>query len=262
MNPSRIALLTASTLLGLAPAHAWASRALPSGSGTFASQRSVPPNSTMPTTVARADSTGHGAGNGYVLMIHSTFEPHSTAVVDGADTGRARVDQARTGVTYASGAGGATRNGDYIVIHAIPYLVSTVYPVIVDHPLLEVDAVGSDRRLMLQPNLPPDQERICHVETTWSHHEGPIEACSVYRVPVQAFDGMNVVTMTLHFVDAGGPQEKVHSFPAHFMLHMAIENLVPIDLKAVDAGTTEASPLVIENVVDTQRSASYATRAF
>jgi hypothetical protein len=73
---------------------------------------------------------------------------------------------------------------------------------------------------------------------------------------------MNVVTMTLHFVDARGPQEKVHSVPAHFMLHMAIENLVPIDLKAVDAATTEASPLVIENVVDTQRSASYATRAF
>jgi hypothetical protein len=40
-------------------------------------------------------------------------------------------------------------------------------PRVVDHPQLEVDAVGSGRRLMLQPNLMPDEERICHVETSW-----------------------------------------------------------------------------------------------
>jgi hypothetical protein len=111
MNPSGIAILTASTLLGLAPSQAWASRGLPSGSGTSASQRSVTQNSTIPTHVARAGSTGHGAGNGYVLMIHSTFEPHSTPAVDRTLTGNGLADQLKTGVTYASGAGGATRNG-------------------------------------------------------------------------------------------------------------------------------------------------------
>jgi hypothetical protein len=247
----------------MTPSQGWADRALSRGDGGSASQKSATQNTTIPTLVGRAGSAGNGAGNGYVLMIHSTFEPHSNPAVDGAETGNGLADQAKTGVTYASGAGGATRDGDYIVIHAIPYLAATVYPVIVEQPQLEVDGVGSDRRLMLQPNLPADKERICHVETTWLHHAGPVGACSVYRVPVQAFDGMNVVTMTLHFVDARGPQEKVHSFPAHFLLHMAIEG-APIDLKTVDAATTVPSPLIIDSIIDTSRSPALrpTTRAF
>jgi hypothetical protein len=217
----------ASALLGFAPTQAWATPMSETGAGS--------------------------AGNGYVLMIHSTFEPHSHPVVDGAESGNGQFDQAKTGTTYATGAAGATRDGDYIVFHAIPYLAATVYPVVVSQPQLEVSQVGGDRKMMLQPNLPADLERICHVETGWAGHKGPLNACSVYRVPVKDSEGMNVVTLALRFVDANGPQAEIHSFPAHFLLHMAIEDL-PIDLKAVDAAITEPTPLIMQNVIDMQGS--------
>jgi hypothetical protein len=192
------------------------------------------------------------ADTGYVLMIHSTVEPHSLQALDQSETGSASVDQGKTGTLYASGSVVATRNGDSIVFHAIPYRADTVYPVVGSDPQLEVAAVGSDRRLMLRPNVPADQERICYAETTWAGHEGPVDACSVYKVPVEQLAGMNVVTLTLHFTDAAGRrQTRVHSLPVHFLLHMAIEG-APIDLKAVDAAITKATPLVIEHLIDTQ----------
>jgi hypothetical protein len=184
-------------------------------------------------------------------MIHSTFEPHSHQAVDGAESGNVQVDQAKTGITYASGAAGATRDGDYIVFHAIPYQASTVYPVVVRNPRLEVDQVDGYGSMMLKPNLPADPQRICHVETSWAGHEGPVDACTVYRVPVSHFSGMRAVTLTLHFEDASGPREKIHSFPAHFLLHMAIED-APIDLTAVDETITEPTPLVIQYTTDMQ----------
>ncbi|HEV8625966.1 MAG TPA: hypothetical protein VG034_16050 [Acidimicrobiia bacterium] len=191
-----------------------------------------------------------GVSPGYVLMIHSIVEPHSYQALDDAETGNATLDQLKTGATYASGAASATRNDDSIVFNAILYRADTVYPVVVRDPRLEVKAVDSDRRLMLEPNLPAGG-RICHVETSWANHEGPLEACTGYKVPVRAFNGINVVTLTLHFTDAMGPHQTVHSFPAHFLLHMAIEG-APVDLKAVDATITEPTPLVIQSLLETK----------
>lgn len=221
-------IVAALALLGLAPTTAGAVEPTPGSGG------SPPPS---------ADS--------YVLMIHSTFEPHSLQAVEDTESGNVQLDQAIVGTTYASGAAGATRDGDSIVFHAIPYLASTVYPVVVRNPRLEVTQVGGDRGMLLEPNLPAGPERICHAETTWAGHEGPIEACSVYRVPIAEFDGMNVVTLTLQFEDASGPREVIHSFPAHFLLHMAIEE-APIDLTVVDRTFTEPTPLIIQNKVDMQ----------
>ncbi|MGH9003399.1 MAG: hypothetical protein ACRDYV_09745, partial [Acidimicrobiia bacterium] len=110
--------------------------------------------------------------------------------------------------------------------------------------------LGGERRLMLEPNR-PSAGPICESETTWAGHEGPIEACTAYEVPISAFEGMNVITLTLHFTDAGGPQARVHSFPAHFLLHMAIEG-APVDLQAVDGATTEPTPLVMQTLIETR----------
>jgi hypothetical protein len=199
-------------------------------------------------SVLRHDAMA-GVSPGYVIMIHSVAEPHSHPALDSAETGNVFLDQVKTGVTYASGAVSATRNGGSIEFHAIPYRADTVYPVVVRDPRLEVKAVGGDRRLMLEPNLPAGG-RICRVETTWAGHEGPVDACIGFKVPVEAFNGMNVVALTLHFTDALGPQQRVHNLPAHFMLHMAIEG-VPVDLRAIDAATTEPTPLVIDNLIET-----------
>jgi hypothetical protein len=246
-----IAILILLTMLGVAPSLAWANGSLPS-------DRPAPSEApvTQNTSVSPPEARPHtaSAGNGYILMIHSTFEPVST--LDRVETGSVRVDQAKKGLEYGSGALGATRNGDSIIFHAIPYLAATVYPAVVNHPQLEVDGVGSDRRLMLQPNLPADTDAICQFETHWKGHEGPVEACSVYKVPVREFDGMNVVTLTLHFIDAGGPQEEIHNVAIHTLLHAAIED-APIDLKAIDAATIVPTSLIMENVIDTQRSAAW-----
>jgi hypothetical protein len=181
----------------------------------------------------------------YVVMIHATFEPRGHQV-DGAESGNVQVDQAKTGTTYATGAAGATRDGDYIVFHAIPYLASTVSPVVVRNPFLDVDQYDGWGSMKLKPNLPSDQQRICHVETSWAGHEGPVDACTAYRAPVAHFQGMPVVTLSLHFDDASGHREIFHSFPAHFLLHMAIEG-APIDMTAVGESVTEGTPMVIQN---------------
>jgi hypothetical protein len=191
-----------------------------------------------------------GVSPGYVLEIHATAEPHTHHAVDDAKTGNVTLDQAKSGTTYANGAFTATRDDDSIVFHAIPYRADTVHPVVVRDPRLEIKAVGSDRRLILEPNLPAGGS-ICHIETRWAGHEGPLDACTVYKVPVAAFDGMNVVTLTLHFTDAMGPQEKVHNALAHGLLHAAMGG-APVDLKAVDATITEPTPLVIQSLIQTK----------
>ena len=65
---------------------------------------------------------------------------------------------------------------------------------------------------------------------------------------------MNAVTVRLHFEDASGSQTMIHSFPAHFLLHMAIED-APIDLRKVDATITEPTPVIIQGRADMQWAA-------
>jgi len=187
---------------------------------------------------------------GYVLMVHATAEPHSHRAVDDTTTGNATLDQTKSGFSIANGAFTATRNDGSITFHAILYRADTVTPVVVSNPHLEVKALDSDRRLMFAPSLPASGN-ICHIETTWAGHEGPLDACTVYKLPVAAFNGMNAVTLTLHFADALGPQAKVHNAMAHGLLHMAIGG-APIDLRTVDATLTEPTPHFIESIIETK----------
>jgi hypothetical protein len=193
--------------------------------------------------------------SGYVVMIHSTFEPHGEKQTQQLIRSDTPIEQLVTGSENAPGAVAATRNGDDIVFHAIPYAADTVRPVIVERPQLEVDLVGSGRHLVLTPNGSAGEEPICRVETAWHGAEGPVDACTVYRVPAKVFQGVRVVTFTLHFVDARGAQQRVHNGFAHLMLHMAILG-APVDLRAIDANTTVASPLVVDSVIDMQNSVS------
>ena len=201
----------------------------------------------LPEATAWRHDAVAGASPGYVLLVHATAEPHA---VDDAKTGDVTLDQRKSGFTNANGAFTATRHDDSIVFHVIPYRVDTVKPVGVSDPRLEIEAVGSDRRLIVAPNLPAGGY-ICQNETSFAGHEGPLDACTVYKVPLASLDGMNVVTLTLHFTDALGPQEKVHNVLAHGLVHAAIGG-APIDLKAVDATITEPTPLVIQSLFETK----------
>jgi hypothetical protein len=249
MNPiGAIAILATSGLAGLSSPQAPQGRA-PAGydPSTFAHHRLA-----RDVGASRTDRPA-SVPRGYIIMIHSTFEPDGNQQSEQLSRRDSPFDQLITGGENALGAGGATRDGDYIVFRAIPYAADTVRPVVVERPQLEVDLVGTGRHLMLEPNAPPAQESICHFETSWYGSEGPVDACSVYRVPVHAFAGVNVVTFTLHFMEANRPQQRVHNDLAHLMLHMAILG-APVDLRAIDATTTVASPLVVDSAVDTRSS--------
>jgi len=193
------------------------------------------------------EAVAAAASPGYILLIHATAEPHA---VDDARTANGTLDQAKSGFTNANGAFTATRHDNAIVFHAIPYRTDTVHPVVVADPRLEIKAVGTDRRLMVEPNLPASGY-ICQTETSFVGHAGPLEACSVYKVPVAALDGMNVVTLTLHFTGATGPQQKAHNVVAHGLVHAAIGG-ASIDLEAVDATMTKPTPLVIQSLIETK----------
>ena len=253
MNPIGAAIVTASTLIGLM---------VPQGQLHQASPRNGD-SVTHPTALkhqasARSSVTPNGSqASTYIVMIHSTVEPHSTRELDATSTGNEFADQAKTGGSYGSGGLAATRSGDQIIFHAIPYSAATVYPVVVRQPQLEVDFIGTNRRLMLTPNLPPDNEPVCYMETGWQGHEGLLQACTVYRVPIREFDGVVAVSLTLHWVDPEGPHARVHNGFAHLMLHLAIWG-APIDLAAIDHATTVASPLIVESIIDTRPSAHYA----
>ena len=247
MNPiGAIAIVAASGLAGLTSPQA------PGGHALAGQHRSTSAQHQLARDVG-ASPTGRPASvpSGYIIMIHSTFEPHGNQQSEQLTRRDSPLEQVVTGTEYGSGSFGATRDRDDIVFRAIPYAVDTVRPVVVGRPQLEVDLVGTGRHLMLEPNAPAAQEPICRFETSWYGSEGPVDACSVYRVPVRTFDRVNVVTFTLHFIDATGPQQRVHNDFAHFMLHMAILG-APVDLRAVDANTSVASPLVVDSAMDTR----------
>jgi hypothetical protein len=184
------------------------------------------------------------------LMIHATYEPRPNELVGGLNTGLNELDYFISGLLIAPGSILAPGTGGHVVFHAIPYSTASADPVIVDDPQLEVVGAGSGRRLFLQPNVHPEREDVCRVETGWKHHEGPIGACSAYRAPVEEFSE-KVVTLSLHFVDAKGHKTIVHSQPAHNLLHAAILG-APIDLRVVDATMTQASPFIVESVLDAE----------
>src|SRR5947208_5515344 len=96
-------------------------------------------------------SEAAGASPGYVLLIHATAEPDA---VNAAKTGNVTLEQAKSGFVNLNGGFTATRDDGSIVFHAIPYRADTVSPVVVGDPRLEIKAVGTDRRLIVEPNLP------------------------------------------------------------------------------------------------------------
>jgi hypothetical protein len=206
----------------------------------FAAAFAVLPQATPGHAAAIAASSP-----GYVLMIHATAEPQRHQAVDAASTGNTGLDQQKAMATNTDGALTATGNDGSIVFRAILYRADTASPAVVRDPRLEIGNVGGGGRLTLSPSLPPDG--LCRIESSWAGHEGSPEACTVYRVPATEFDGLDAVTLTLHFTDAAGPQHRVHNAAAHGLLHLAIGG-APIDLRAVDAMLPEPTPLLIRSL--------------
>ena len=183
----------------------------------------------------------------YVLMLIATFEPH----MDAAESGVAELDQAKTGATHAPGTVVATHEGNdiegkYVFFHAIPFQASTGSPVVVRNPHLDFDQVDGTGENKARPNLPAAGQRICQVETSWKGHEGPVEACTVYKVPYEWFSGQPVVNVSLHFDDASGHREIFHNVTAHALLRMALSG-APIPLTVPAEAGKQPTPMLVEN---------------
>lgn len=173
------------------------------------------------------------AGNGVVMMVHGHFEPWVQ------------------GPPPALEAVATTQEDGRILLHTITYSADVqALPVAVSDPELRI-IDGDDTHSMFS-NGDPEDSQICQEETNLPGHEGPIEACAVFDLPADHFDGRNVVTFELLFTDEDGrPQREVYNVVAHYLLHSWIESGGgTVDLETVDDTFTQPTPYFVQNLVD------------
>lgn len=180
---------------------------------------------------AAAGPADESRGNGFVMMVHANLEPAVPLPVP--PVGEAAV---------------ATREGDGVILHVIPYGVASARPVLTFEPSLEIaDALGAS--FVVAPNASPSGRAVCEWETGIHGHEGPLEACLVFVIPAEAFTGRNVVTLTLRWEDQdGNAYVETYNAVAHGMLHSHMEGGDP-SLEDADQ-RSEATPFVVESYAD------------
>lgn len=173
------------------------------------------------------------AGNGIVTMVHLSFEPWVP--------GPPPVAEALAG----------TNDGMFVYFHAIPYDVTgqKPLPTVLSEPEIEILDPAGEVLVRSGPNLDPASRPTCVEETSLENHTGPVEACVPLAVPASTFNGHPVVQVKLHWTNATGPQVENYNIPAHLLLHSAIEG-TPVDLDTVDQHLTQATPVVVEYLVD------------
>lgn len=185
--------------------------------------------------MAGADAPS-SAGNGYVMMVHATFEPNIYDASSGA-------------VPPAPEAIAATNDGDWVIFNVIPHGLNGV-AVIVSDPVLVITATGGTQRIEVTPNGASASQPECAIETQYPGFEGPLEACQVFRLAAATFDGMPLVDLALQFSDGEGTQIEVNSLPGHLLLH-AHQGGAPIELAQVDRDLTgSVTPFAVENLID------------
>ncbi len=176
-------------------------------------------------------------GNGFLMMVHATFEPNaneSTGVF---------VPPAPEGLAATS------HDGD-IVFNVIPHRIDG-RPAMVSDPVLEITDLTGEHRIRVPANGVSTSQRECVEETAYAGYEGPVEACRVFRLPASAFQTMPLVHLALWFEDGGGPGVEVNNTAAHGLLHGRQQG-APVDLADVDARLTGRSiPFAVEALFDT-----------
>lgn len=174
------------------------------------------------------------AGNGVVMMVHGHFEPW----VEGPPP--------------ALEALVATPEDDRILLHTITYSAEDdTRPVPVQDPVLRIVELDGTTEEVAANGDPNDSE-ICEEETNLPGHEGPIDACAVFELPADFFEGRNVVLLELLYTDGDGdPGREVYNAVGHYLLHFWIESGgESVDLQTVDETFTDPTPYVIEHLVD------------
>lgn len=170
-------------------------------------------------------------GNGYLMMVHATFEPRPE------------------GPPPAQEAFVGTQDDGDIVLRLIPYTLDGLVPVEVSDPEVAVESL-SGGSFTPTPSAGTN-DAICEEETSLHDHEGPVAACLIVRVPADELAPADALLVTLRFADDGGEQVERYNAAAHIALHAAIEG-APVDPATVDATLTQPTPLLAETAVDPQ----------
>jgi hypothetical protein len=165
-------------------------------------------------------------GNGFIMMVHATFEPRPT---EGTPV---FVPPAQEGLA-------ATRHDGVIVFNVIPHRLDG-RPAMVSDPVLQITDLAGENELLVPANGVSTSQRECIEETAYAGYEGPVEACRVFRLPASALATMPLVLLTLRFVDGGRPGAEVNNPAAHGLLH-ARQHGTPVDLASVDSRLTGQS---------------------
>lgn len=176
-------------------------------------------------------------GNGYLLMVHATFEPRPQDTLD-------------EGPPPAQEAFAGTQDDGNIVLHLIPYTVDGLTPVGVTDPTVEVESLSGET-FDLAPSPGTQDDEVCVEETSLPGHEGDVGDCLVAEVPADELAPADGLLVALRFTDGDGEQVERYNAPAHIALHLAIDG-APIDPATIDATLTQPTPLLVETAVDPQ----------
>ena len=175
-------------------------------------------------------------GNGFIMMVHATFEPSTNEATP------MFVPPAQEGLA-------ATRHDGVIVFNVIPHRLDG-RPAMVSDPVLQITDLAGENELLVPANGVSTSQRECIEETAYAGYEGPVEACRVFRLPASALETMPLVLLTLRFDDGGRPGAEVNNTAAHGLLH-ARQHGSPVDLASVDSRLTGQSiPFAVLDLFD------------
>lgn len=170
-----------------------------------------------------------GTEDGYTLMVHGHVEPDAPIQV------APPVEESLL----------ATQDDGVIRLHVIPFSTATEAPVVVDTPRLVVTAVHNGDSGTFFPNASATTSSTCQAETSLPGHQGPLEACLVFEVPVEWFPGEGVVYLSLRFTEEDQWRSVPYSSVAHALLHLAIETGGEVTFEQADASDAVSTPFLV-----------------
>lgn len=168
-------------------------------------------------------------GNGIVMMVHGHVQPRPTDTVP--------IPPAHEAVVTST-------DGTDVVFHVIPYTVEDGVPVEVDNAQLSISPVGPSEAFQAQPNGDPAGNAVCEEETSFPGHEGPVEACQVFRIPQEEFAPASAVELELWFDLDGERYVEPYNVISHALLHGHIDG-GPVTLDQADAAGGHPTPFVV-----------------
>lgn len=180
---------------------------------------------------------GQDGGNGYLLMVHTTFEPRPQD--DGVPGPPAQ--EAFVG----------TQDDGKVVLRFIPYTTDGLEPVVVEDPLVAVTSPGTNSSIVREPEGSPKGDAVCEEETSLAGHAGSVWACLVLELDAEDLPPGDGLLVSLLFADDAGRQIEHYNSVGHVALHDAIEGGAA-DPEVADAMFTQPTPVVVETAVDPQ----------